>query len=280
MYAKLNIMPRCKHETKVRSITLRPTFDPIIFGWNDTCGIRILRRQVAGEHASISRDKKGTVWLVNLDSEHYTILNGEEVKERRELKHNDHISIAGREFTFEFFSGQPLSLGKGRPLDHEDENIKTEQNSIVNPQKIEAPIEKKVVIINLEVQKKVNFGWSLWVVGSSSLLGDWGINSAKRMQWTEGDFWKITLGEEEEQLPNEIEYKYFIKHDKDEKGSFEEGTNRKMTVDKIEDNNYISPFFLLSITDDWNSKDQIKQLEPHERSYGEEALPKLTHESS
>lgn len=47
--------------------------------------------------------------------------------------------------------------------------------------------------ISLELQKQVSFGESIKVVGSSAALGNWNVDQAPSLTWSEGDVWKITL---------------------------------------------------------------------------------------
>jgi len=101
-FGKLYVQPaNSDSEDKPKVIDLKVSSAPLLFGWNEGCGIRILRKQVAGEHAQILRDKNGKVWLVHLDEVYHTMVNGELVKDRVELRDKDIITIAGRDFVYE-----------------------------------------------------------------------------------------------------------------------------------------------------------------------------------
>lgn len=279
MFAKLHIQPACSSHDKPKSVDLKISSNPLLFGWNETCGIRILRKQVAGEHASINRDKDGKVWLINLDSEHHTMLNGEDVKEPMLLKDNDLISIAGRQFVYEevkedeqSVSATDAAFGKHvqvpQPqLNHSmrqpsfegigevDTNLA--QNSITNPSR-DKPTGKRCTNIQLSVQRKVDFGYGVWILGSTPFLGEWNVSKAQRMQWTEGDNWVITLEDREDPFPNEFEYKYLIRHeDESDGGNFEDGSNRKLVIEVGDEVN--TPFYIMRVKDNWDSKEVIEK---------------------
>jgi len=216
-YGKLHVQPD-NGDDKSKTIDLRILSNPLKFGWNEGCGIRILRKQVAGEHAQITRDKAGKVWLVQLDTVYHTLVNGELVKEPVLLKDKDTISIAGRDFIYEEvltdFSSlnngkhmrlSPPRIGKPRyydssppsstetspksqssysniPKPEEDhpKNVSDvgypttdiSQNSITNPKR-EHEAKKRCVAINFNIHKKLEFGYGLYIAGSSPALCDW-----------------------------------------------------------------------------------------------------------
>lgn len=152
-YGKLYVQPAGSGD-KVKVIDLKTASGPLLFGWNEGCGIRILRKQVAGEHAQILRDKDGKVWLVCLDEVYHTLVNGELLRDRKELKDQDVISIAGRDFIYEELKGAvhcPSELhhhhlhGRAEmyvaPLEHwttshKDESSQISTESEVNDQKL------------------------------------------------------------------------------------------------------------------------------------------------
>ena len=43
------------------------------------------------------------------------------------------------------------------------------------------------------VSAKVGYGESHKIVGSAAELGDWNVDSAPHMSWSEGDFWTLDL---------------------------------------------------------------------------------------
>jgi len=308
MFGKLHVIPACNNHDKLRTVDLKIASSPLLFGWNETCGIRILRKQVAGEHASLNRDKDGKVWLVNLDSEHHTMLNGEDVREPVVLKDKDTISIAGREFIFEEVNEQNLKVdsalaGKqpessppeSKSLKEIEQNklqntkpktffdvgepgTNISQNSITNPNR-ERTTKKRLAKIELSVHEKVDYGWNLWILGSSPFLGDWKIEDAKPMQWVEGDVWTIVIEERENTFPNEFEYKYLIRHNGDNRGTLESGENRKITYNESEMKGD-TPFYMLILKDDWNNREnQQRQMESFTDEKMGYTISELTFES-
>lgn len=51
----------------------------------------------------------------------------------------------------------------------------------------------KKVCVELQLPKKVKYGTSACVVGSTASLGAWDALKAPQMEWTEGDVWRSTL---------------------------------------------------------------------------------------
>jgi hypothetical protein len=297
-YGKLYVQP-ASSEDKPKVIDLKLTSEPLLFGWNEGCGIRILRKQVAGEHAQIMREKSGTVWLVHLDEVYHTLVNGELVKDRRELKDQDIISIAGRDFIYEEVKGDlpkevrcpselhhhhhphgrtgmyvaPLehwtsshkddsSATSSDHMDHKLEKIhspglpttNTSQNSITNLRR-EKDTGPRCVEVRLQVHKQVDFGYAIWVCGSTDFLGNWNNERAIRMQWAEGNIWSVTLENKGETFSKQFEYKYMIRPDSDTTaGTWEQGENRQLTIETGKWTNDQTPFFILQAKDDWEDK--------------------------
>ncbi|GIL72272.1 hypothetical protein Vretimale_428 [Volvox reticuliferus] len=53
----------------------------------------------------------------------------------------------------------------------------------------EAPQELTTTIVKIRVPYRVNYGEVVRVVGSGTLLGDWSVEQALQLTWTEGDVW-------------------------------------------------------------------------------------------
>eukprot|EP01118_Nematostelium_gracile_P009498 TRINITY_DN3212_c0_g1_i1.p1 TRINITY_DN3212_c0_g1~~TRINITY_DN3212_c0_g1_i1.p1 ORF type:complete len:191 (+),score=42.25 TRINITY_DN3212_c0_g1_i1:303-875(+) len=130
------------------------------------------------------------------------------------------------------------------------------QNSITN-EKRERDTTKRCTSLQIRIQKKVDFGYSLWISGSTDFLGGWKPEEAKPMQWTYGDHWVLSLTDDHEPFPAFLEYKYLIKHDNEPQGNYESGDNRVIRIETKED---VSPFYILRVDDSWDSKEHQKVI--------------------
>jgi len=153
-------------------------------------------------------------------------------------------------------SNVPKSEQPTSPKDIGLPSTNTSQNSITNTKR-DKPAEKRCVAIHMSVQKKVDFGFAVWICGSTDFLGKWTKEMALRMQWTEGDVWTVTITEKDDPFPEEFEYKYMVRPDTDTiDGSWEPGDNRKLAVEKNSWNNEMTPFFIMHVKDTWESRDK------------------------
>ena len=91
-----------------------------------------------------------------------------------------------------------------------ESKINIGQNSIANLKR-DKPVDKRCVAIQINLRKKVDFGLSVWMGGSTDFLGNWSMDKALRMQWTEDNIWVLKLEEKWDEFSDEFEYKYLIR---------------------------------------------------------------------
>ena len=92
-------------------------------------------------------------------------------------------------------------------------------------------------VLVVEVQRKVKYGQSLCIVGSSASLGNWdAAKSSGAMQWNEGDIWKCEIALE--QLVNgaggdTLEFKCVVVGSTGEIVQWEEGENHFLSLQDL-----------------------------------------------
>ena len=71
--------------------------------------------------------------------------------------------------------------------------------------------EDALTSIEFRIQRHVEFGEALCLVGSVRALGDWdAVDRAIPMQWSQGDTWTATVSVRRSEVPK-LEYKYIVK---------------------------------------------------------------------
>eukprot|EP00830_Metopus_es_P000437 TRINITY_DN10452_c0_g1_i1.p1 TRINITY_DN10452_c0_g1~~TRINITY_DN10452_c0_g1_i1.p1 ORF type:complete len:252 (-),score=58.71 TRINITY_DN10452_c0_g1_i1:40-795(-) len=65
-----------------------------------------------------------------------------------------------------------------------------------------------IASIEFNVCMKVEFGYSIYLIGGCEFLGNWNPNGAYKMLWSEGHIWKSWL--KKSQLPLAFHYKYAV----------------------------------------------------------------------
>ncbi|CAD8049553.1 unnamed protein product [Paramecium primaurelia] len=80
-----------------------------------------------------------------------------------------------------------------------------------------------VKLIEFRIHFTTQFGKAIYLTGNSDILGNWNPNKAKRMNWSEGNIWKVDI------LLHNFEYKYFVAdYDTPSNIIWEPGPNRVM----------------------------------------------------
>ena len=69
------------------------------------------------------------------------------------------------------------------------------------------PKQKKIKI-KFGIQYETNYGERVCAIGGIDFMGDWDLNNALPLEWTEGNFWRKELNFKEE-VPS-FEYKYVV----------------------------------------------------------------------
>jgi len=82
--------------------------------------------------------------------------------------------------------------------------------------------------VTFEVQRHVDFGDSLCIVGDAEALGSWDPGNSVCMEWREGDVW---TAEVELPLKETIEYKYIVKHEDARDVEWQPGENEVHSVE-------------------------------------------------
>lgn len=88
-----------------------------------------------------------------------------------------------------------------------------------------SPME--LAAVTFEVQRHVDFGDRLCIVGDAEALGSWDPGNGVAMEWREGDVW---TAEVELPLRESIEYKYIVKHEDAREVEWQPGENEVHSV--------------------------------------------------
>jgi len=105
------------------------------------------------------------------------------------------------------------------------------------------------VQVEFFLPKKVKYGTSAYIVGSSDALGNWNKSSAVPMQWSEGDVWQSTF----DVAPGEkLEYKYVIRSTDGKYEKWQNGENLLVHVD--------DDALKVTVADSWEMDKQARKL--------------------
>lgn len=64
--------------------------------------------------------------------------------------------------------------------------------------------------IHFILQKRVDFGRAVYVLGSIKTLGDWNIEKGCKLCWSKDDYWTGFITVTQQELEKGIEFKYVI----------------------------------------------------------------------
>ena len=101
--------------------------------------------------------------------------------------------------------------------------------------------------VTFEIGFRTQWGQSIYVCGSAQELGNWDSQLALQLQPGVGELWQGSV----EIKDDSIEYKYLLKDDAGEIISWEEGTNRKLSVDN-------KRFGAVNVRDHWRPEGTVE----------------------
>ncbi|CAD7695205.1 unnamed protein product [Ostreobium quekettii] len=117
--------------------------------------------------------------------------------------------------------------------------------------------------VTFEVQRHVDYGDSLCVVGDAEALGGWDPCNGVVMEWREGDIWTAQV---ELPLKETIQYKYIVKHEDAREVEWQPGENEVHSVEAEG-----------KVVDEWQRFDEAAEGTGAEEAAvelaGEEGLP-------
>jgi hypothetical protein len=92
--------------------------------------------------------------------------------------------------------------------------------------------EGQIRIFEFFISHQVQFGWNIYVTGSSKTLGEWNVEKAKRLRYIPEHNWvtRVYISPEDSLL---IEYKYFIQNETTKEVIWENTPNRTLVLKRI-----------------------------------------------
>ncbi|CAG9330356.1 unnamed protein product [Blepharisma stoltei] len=161
-----------------------------------------------------------------------TIEKGILEERQEEIKEMERIEeLQAQEFSTETRK-QPIN----EPIKQEvKETIKKPENEAAKQQQrvesIKQPVNepevkgKNTCNLHFNINYRTSFGESIWVCGNHEKLGNWDLQKAYKLEWSEGDNWKGTVPIEKGSCET-LEYKYICQKGQDFK--WEHGANHSL----------------------------------------------------